>query len=207
MPIFLGKPELLRRFRAGERAILGQVYDSYAERVGRLVRQGCHIQTARGGPSGALRLGAEDALDVVQEVFAKAFSPGARQAYDGVREFGPYLLMIARNVVIDEFRRRGATVPMPPEMFVILANGETSLDEHAPWEHAEKLRAVERFIQSLPPDLARTHRYRYVEGLSQEGAALAMGISRQNLRTLERRLRQGLADALAALRGHDASDV
>ena len=202
MPIFRGKPELLRRFRAGERGALGEVYDAYAERVGRMVRRGCHLQSASGALGGGLRVSAEDFLDVVQEVFVKAFSPAARHGYDGLRDFGPYLLMIARNVMVDELRRRGATVSLPPEVFAILASDEASLEERAPWEDAERLSVVERFVTSLPPDLARAHRHRYVEGLTQEATALAMGISRQNLRTLEGRLHQGLARALAEGRPH-----
>jgi RNA polymerase sigma-70 factor (ECF subfamily) len=203
MSIFRGDPELLRRFRAGDRAVLGQVYDAYAERVSLLVRRGCHLQTAAGADSG-LRVSGDDFLDVVQEVFVKAFAPAARQSYDGVRDFGPYLLMIARNVMIDEFRRRGATVPLPPEMFAVMPSEEASLEERAPWEDAERLSVVERFIASLPPDLARVHRHRYVEGHTQQATAQAMGISRQNLRTLEARLHQGLAEVFA--RGREQAD-
>lgn len=203
--IFRENPELLRRFRAGDREALGEVYGAYAERVGQLIRRGCYLQTASGGLGGGLRVSAEDFLDVVQEVFAKAFSPAARLGYDGVRDFGPYLLMIARNVMIDELRRRGATLPLSPEMFAVLPSHEASVEDRAPWEDAEKLAVVERFISSLPPDLARAHRHRYVEGLTQEATALAMGISRQNLRTLEGRLHKGLAQALAVPRWQQPS--
>jgi RNA polymerase sigma-70 factor, ECF subfamily len=44
--------------------------------------------------------------DLVQDSFMRAFSPPARAAYDGIRDYGPYLLTIVRNTVADALRVR-----------------------------------------------------------------------------------------------------
>jgi len=54
---------------------------------------------------------------------------------------------------------------------------------------------------TIPEDLAAVHRERYVLGHTQRVAALALGLSRQQLRTRENHLRVGLD---AALRAGDA---
>ena len=51
-------------------------------------------------------------------------------------------------------------------------------------------------MAGLADDLKRLHQARYVEGLSQREAAERLGISRQTLRTLEGKLRDGLRDRL-----------
>jgi RNA polymerase sigma-70 factor (ECF subfamily) len=197
MSLFRHRPELLARFRAGERAALVEVYDAYAERVANLVRQGCQLQKAGAPALGGLFVSPDDFLDVIHEVFIKAFSPAARQGYDGVREFGPYVLMITRNVMVDWVRRRGSTTSFTAEWFAALPSPDPAPDEPAPWWAAERLAVLERYLAGLPRELREVHRSRYEQGLSQEAAAQALGISRQTLRTAEQRLRRGLAQAIA----------
>jgi RNA polymerase sigma-70 factor, ECF subfamily len=205
VPIFRNDPALLRRFRSGERAALAAVYDAYVEKVGRLVRRGCAIRRSTAS-AGAVHVGPDDYLDMIQEVFAKAFSAAGRQGYDGLRDYEPYLLMITRNVMIDCVRRSTGVMPVAPEMFADIASDEAALDDRAPWESARTLAVVRRYLIQLPPELALVHRYRYLDGLSQEATALAMQMSRQNLRTLEARLRSGLEQALAAQAAPPASE-
>jgi DNA-directed RNA polymerase specialized sigma24 family protein len=57
---------------------------------------------------------------------------------------------------------------------------------------------VEAFLAGLEPELKGVHQARYAQCLSQHDAAAALGISRQNHRTHERRLRDGLRLALGA---------
>jgi RNA polymerase sigma-70 factor, ECF subfamily len=200
MPIFSHRPDLLSRFRAGERAALAEVYDAYAERVGDLVKRGCQIVRANGRIDGGLFVSPEDFLDVVHDVFVRAFSPTSRQSYDGVREYGPYLLMIARNTMIDWARRKSPTTAVAAEWFAALASPDPRPDDRAPWTAPETLAILERYLAALPDDLRHLHVLRYERALSQEAAAQEMGISRQNLRTLEDRLRRGLAEEIAGQR-------
>jgi len=58
------------------------------------------------------------------------------------------------------------------------------------------MRVVEEYLGALPPDLREVHRLRHEQCLSQEQAAERLGVGRQTLRTLERRLQDGLACAL-----------
>jgi RNA polymerase sigma factor (sigma-70 family) len=60
------------------------------------------------------------------------------------------------------------------------------------------MRVVEEYLAALPQDLREVHRLRHQEGLSQQQAAKTLGVGRQTLRTLELRLRDGLAAALNA---------
>jgi DNA-directed RNA polymerase specialized sigma24 family protein len=46
-----------------------------------------------------------------KQTFAKAFSAGARQRYDGTRCYTPYVLAIARNCLVDWLRRAGRELP------------------------------------------------------------------------------------------------
>ena len=198
MPIFHGKPDLLRRFRAGERSALAAVYDAYADKVGRLVRRGIILRKTGGAPVTGIYVSPDDFLDLTQEAFVKAFSASSRLGYDGVRDYEPYLLTIARNVLVDWLRRRGGVVPFEPQFLDSVASDQPALDDRAPWETTESLTVLEDYLAGLSPELARVHQHRYLEGLSQEAAARAMGISRQSLRTLEARVQSGLSDALAA---------
>src|SRR5262249_47435933 len=99
-----GDRELLDRYRRGEREALAQIYWAYVDRVERLVSSCLRVQGAAWPDSSV------SAEDLVQEVFTRAFSQKARTAYDGLRDYGPYLFTIARNAVADAFRRLGREV-------------------------------------------------------------------------------------------------
>jgi RNA polymerase sigma factor (sigma-70 family) len=181
---------------------LGVVYDTYADKVARMVRLGCRLKQTGGSPAGGVFVGPQDFLDVVHDVFLKAFSPSARLGYDGLRSYGPYLSTIARNTMIDWLRRRGAV----PEVLTDLADElpDPDGDEGATpptWGSPETLALVERYLAALPTELRDLHRHRYEQGRSQEETARTLGISRQNLRTLEERLRRGLAQAITDAQG------
>src|SRR2546429_344344 len=72
-----------------------------------------------------------------------------------------------------------------PGLWAFGSSGGGGMDEPAPWEDDQALAATERHLLTLAPELRTVYRHRYVEGLSQEQAARAIGISRQSLRTLE----------------------
>jgi RNA polymerase sigma-70 factor, ECF subfamily len=196
MPIFRENPELLPRFRAGDRQALAQVYDAYVERVGRFLRNGFQLRREDGKPGGHVRVDPQDLLDLAHEVFVKAFSPSGLVGYDGVRAYEPYLLMIARNTMIDWVRRRGRGGSPANHDLESLPDAIT--EEVVPWEDPEVVRRVDKYLAGISGDLAVVHRYRYVQGLSQEAAAHAIGTTRHHVRTIEEQLRRGLAKALEA---------
>jgi RNA polymerase sigma factor (sigma-70 family) len=187
--VFKGDRELLEAFRRAEAHALERVYWIYASEVESFVRHAIHRFTD-GRTSARF-----DVQDVVQEVFLRAFGRAARLGYDDSRPYGAYLRTIARNEVIDRLRRSGR------EVLVETAALETLAVENPPdeeWADPMVMAKVEAYLVTLPPELRAVHIARYVDGLAQEVAASKLGLSRQRVRTLEGKLRQGLVDALAA---------
>src|SRR5687768_16659989 len=96
MTLFRESPELLAAFRRGERATLATVYRAYSVPVERylkvLTRRSLYVTCVA------------DTADLHQDTFERAFSAGARKAYDASREFRPYLLSIARNCFVNAVR-------------------------------------------------------------------------------------------------------
>jgi RNA polymerase sigma factor (sigma-70 family) len=192
LPIFADKPELLRAFRAGDTAALEAVYWAYVDAVAHVVRRGAALASdahVRGAP-------VEDWGDLVQETFTRAFAERARLAYDGLRPYRPYLLTICRNLLADWMRRRGRELPTDfADEAVAQPSGEAPSEPAATLAPGE-LAVVEQFLAGLDGALADVYRQRYVVGASQEEAARALGLSRQRVRTLEAKLRDGLRRAL-----------
>jgi RNA polymerase sigma-70 factor (ECF subfamily) len=190
MSTFDGNRELLEDFRRGERRALEQIYRAYVATVEGIVRSGFVL------PSGACVPGTSqdpaDVADLVQETFTKAFSPRARAAFDGLRGFGPYLYAIVRNLLVDRARRRHREHPAGGSVLDRIAEQTMEPAAEEPWLDPATAAIVERFVSALAPELRRVHDTRFVEGLSQRDAAAALGIGRQRLRTLERRLCEGL---------------
>ncbi len=193
--LFREQPALLAPFRRGERRALEQVYWAYVERVEAIARFGFRVVGSGKSVGGARP---QEIADLVQETFARAFAERARLAYDASRPYGPYLATIARNLLADAARASGREAPQA-DLPLDLEAAAAEADE-PPWADAATVSAVESYLRELPAELRRVHQLRYEQGRSQEEAARALGLSRQQLRTQEKRLRDGLAAHLA--RGH-----
>jgi RNA polymerase sigma factor (sigma-70 family) len=195
MPIFAEDPELLRRFRSGDRDALARVYGHYVARVEALIRRGLALTGA--GPRGAHA----DLADLVQEVFMRAFSESARKGYDGARPYGPLLMTLTRNTLVDFLRRRRREEPIDAATIERLSDreiGEDGLD--VPWAEPLTMALVERYVAGLPEPEHAIYVQRYALGRSQLQAADALGLTRQQVRTLEEHVRAGLARELARAR-------
>jgi RNA polymerase sigma-70 factor, ECF subfamily len=188
VPYLRLRPSLLAAFRRGDRAALEEVYWAYVDVVEIAIRRG-HAITSKGTrvPGAAPHAVA----DLVQETFLRSFR--ARLAYDGERDYGPYLRTIARNVLTDRARVERREIPVDDLAPMLDAREEVD-DE--PWADAETMRIVEEYVASLDDDLRALHEARYERGLSQNAAAEALGITRQTVRTREAHLREGLARRL-----------
>src|SRR5262245_26231576 len=104
MSYLRSRPELLARFRSGERVALAEVYRTYLPQLqGALTRGFALHGSDRRVAAAATRA---DLADAIQEVFSRAFAPEARTAYDATRDYAPYLFVIARNVMITRHRKR-----------------------------------------------------------------------------------------------------
>ncbi len=199
--LFGGDRDLLDRYRRGERVALERVYWAYIDSVERLVTRCVRAQSPFPPESSV------SVEDLVQEVFTRAFSESSRLAYDGIRDYGPYLFTIARNVVVDAFRRRGREVPTDLETLSEHAASDPSgWGAEAPLStDVQVLARVRGYLAQLSPELAAVHRQRFGLGVSQHAAAEALGISRQQLRTLEKRLRDGVTRELQAARAEKSA--
>ena len=187
-------------FRHGDRAALEAVYRHYVRLVETVVTQGTYVAGSR------VFIGdVEQRKDLLQDIFARAFSERARLGFDGLREYRPYLLTLARNVMIDWARKRKETLPGDIDALVEqYAPADAPVAEMPPWSDPATMQLVERYLQGLTEPTRRLHALRYEQGLSQDDAARTLGLSRQNVRTLEQKLRQGLADALGAAAANQA---
>jgi len=191
MGVFQDTPGLLRGFRDGSRESMETVYWAYVKWVEVLVRRGFRVSGGRQVPG----VRGENFEDLVQEIFAKAFSERARLAFDGLRDYEPFLFTIARNVVVDWARKHGREVSLE-EFVPNVADESAGRDDDEPWADPDTMRAVEAYVKQLPENLAAVHRERYVLGHTQLQAARVLGLTRQQLRTLEARLRKGLDERL-----------
>jgi RNA polymerase sigma factor (sigma-70 family) len=188
--IFQGNRELLLAFRAGDREALASVYWHYLPWVERLLR--------RGFGSGDVRvpgLADPDVSDVLQDTFARAFSAPGRNGYDGLRPYRNYLLRIARNIMIDRARIAGR-VELDADIGEEADDDDESAEEIV--EHSRLQQATQVFVRGLDPESRELVRLRFEDERSQEAVAAAMGVSRRRIRTLEKRVREGLERHLAA---------
>lgn len=172
MPLFANDRVLLDRYRGGDRNALATVYHHYVGIVETLVRRGFSIEDAyiRGVDRDA-------AAELVQETFLKAFADKARLAYDGVQPFQPYLLRIAKNLMIDRYRKRARTV------VAITDPGEVAPEDLA-WH--QQLASTKEFMATLGAEEQRIVALRFDEEHSQEDVAKTLACTRRRVRTVER---------------------
>lgn len=133
----------------------------------------------------------EDAEDVAQEAFVKAYS--ALDRYDPVRCWGAWLMCIVRNLCRDQHRRRkvrsDAVLGWRPE-----PDGPTPekrlLDE-------ERRRSLRQAVDGLPEHLRAPVILHYGYGLTYGEIAMALGLSNSTvvgrLAGALRRLRRSVA--------------
>ncbi len=194
----------LDAFRQGQRWALARVYSDHVDEVTRFLRLGFTFPSR--GATVRFR-GVDSAFqleDWVHDVFMRAFSESARLQYDGLRPYGPYLQRIARNLVIDELKRKEhalrAYVEELPEP---TASAEYAAEAPVSAESAlqrQQLRAhVRAFVDGLPERERTVYRLRFVEGREQQDVARAAGLSVSKVKTSERRIRLGFEEHLRDL--------
>jgi RNA polymerase sigma-70 factor (ECF subfamily) len=146
--------ELIAAAQAGDRGAFGRLYGRYARMV-----HGIALS----------RLHAQDADDVVQEVFVRALEQ-LRTLRD-LHAFGGWLAAIARHVIVDTIRLgpRGVELPEEPSM------RETQHDQ------LEARRALAA-IRTLPDSYRETIMLRLVEGMTGPEIAVRTGLTTGSVR-------------------------
>jgi RNA polymerase sigma factor (sigma-70 family) len=187
--LFHQYPELLQPFRQGITEALERVYRAYARPVERFVR----ALTAAAAGAGVEAAQPSAVADLVQEVFIRAFSAQARHAYDGVRDYAPYLTTIARRCVVDAMRATRRETPVDPHLITIEID---DAPEPGVGPDPRVLAVLDEYVRGLPAELRDLYEQRFAHDRSQEEISAALGISRKRVRTGEQRLRKGLRTAL-----------
>ena len=135
----------------------------------------------------------------------------ARLGYDSGREYRPFLMAIARNVLVDHLRgvsREGRSHRGAIDARVA---GGGDHGDSVPWADPHTISLAERYVANLGDPERGVYLERYVRCRSQEHSALELGLSRQQVRAIEGKLHAGLARAISranlgvsALRGRPA---
>ncbi|GEJ56421.1 RNA polymerase sigma factor [Anaeromyxobacter diazotrophicus] len=163
-PDALAVAALVERAVAGDPAALRALYDRHRPAVHRLAR-------------GFAELDPDEAEDVVQETFVRAFRSLARLA-DRAR-FGAWLLAIARNRALTRLARHRASRQLAEEL---AQEPEAAAPEAEPLEEgvAAEVEVVRRVIAELPEGAEKeTVRLFYLEGrLSAREIAERMGVGK-----------------------------
>ncbi len=143
----------------------------------------------------------EDAYDLLQESFAAAWR--ALRSYDSGRPFGVWLRQIALNKCRD--RARKEAVRRRVFSFIGLAP-ETRDQVPDPAAGADRveianqtLRRLNEALEKLPVHLKQPLVLTALQGLSQQEAASALGVSAKTVETRAYRARKLLAAALGGL--------
>ena len=195
---------LLDGFRRGDRWALERVYALHVDDVARFLRSGFVFES---GGATVRYAGAPSEFqleDWVHDVFLRAFADGTRTQYDGLRPYGPYLHRIARNLVIDELRRkehrlRTHVEELPEPEVVTDYAPEHPVSPERLAEQRQLNQHIEAYISKLPTREQQVYRLRFVEGLDQREVARRAGLSASKVKTSERRIRAGFIDHLRAL--------
>lgn len=182
----------MRRAAAGDAAAQRAIYDRYRPLVHRV---------ARSFPD----LDADDAADVVQESFVRAFRALPRLS-DPAR-LGSWLLAIGRNRALTRLARRRARASLADELTrERAAQGEEAAEMPDP-EAGKELELVRRLIDGLPDGPEKeTVRLFYVEGeLSAREIAERLGVGKSavtmRLERFRARVKRRLLAEVARLRG------
>lgn len=190
----------LTGYRNGDPAALERVFRAYAPLVFHVLRSGARAGNGRGYLSKAA-----DEDDVAQETFIRLFSEANRRRYDGIRPFGALVRVVARSALLDFLRRRDKMAPVAWQQDA--EPGPHALDQWMPGTPlpdqvavtAQEQELSRAFLDALPAEDRQLLQLRFEQGLTQQQAAEQLGVSRQNLRTLEARLRLKIKEFLQSL--------
>lgn len=162
--------QLLRRAREGDSVAFGDLYERYAQVVFRFLY--AHLDS---------RL---DAEDLTADVFLRVWRSLPNYREQGV-PFLALLFRVARNALIDLYRRSGRLVQPLTLEDVIVSDGQPDPGEIliTKLEH-QKLRAI---LTQLREDYRTVLVLRFLSDLSPEETAEAMGRSSGAVRVLQHR--------------------
>ncbi len=189
----------LQAYRRGESTAMARVYERYAPELQRMLRRGLRTRSADTRIRLVIR-NEDERAEIVQEVFARAFSDSARRSYKGVAPYFPFLRRICRNVIVDRHRASKRARTRMVSDVQKTASGEYSRIERTGDDtgalfglgrnpersvlHQQIADALEGFVSELGEDEQRLVRLYYQDPISQRDAAAEMGVDRNRVRAL-----------------------
>lgn len=178
------EPELITRARAGDRDAFATLYNEYRDTVYRFVYY---------------RVGSKViAEDLTSETFIRAMHRIDNFRWIG-RDFGAWLVTIARNIVVDHFKARRTQLEVTTGEILDADEAEsteaTVLREMAATEASARLLGA---MSRLTDAQQQCIRLRYLENLSTEAVAALMGKRPQAIKTLAWRGMQSMKRVLAS---------
>lgn len=144
----------------------------------------------------ALRLlgNAEDAEDMVQEVYMKLWSK--RDALPDVKDVEAYCVTLTRNMCIDRLRMAEADKADVDEVQTMLAATD---DVEAQVERHDAVEQVKQIIETLPEHQQQVITLRDMEDCSFEEIAEQTGLTAVNIRMLLSRARRTIRERFKKL--------
>ncbi|AXG78478.1 ECF subfamily RNA polymerase sigma factor, BldN family [Streptomyces paludis] len=171
--------ELVERAQAGEAEAFGRLYDQYSDTVYR------YIYYRVGGKA--------TAEDLTSETFLRALRRISTFTYQG-RDFGAWLVTIARNLVADHFKSSRFRLEVTTgEM--LDANEVERSPEDSVLEHLSNAALLEA-VRKLNPQQQECVTLRFLQGLSVAETARVMGKNEGAIKTLQYRAVRTLARLL-----------
>lgn len=136
-----------------------------------------------------------DLEDLRQEVFARVYEAAYVQRPSPV---WPYMLMVARNLVVDRLRRAQIVpIELLADPDALGAAGDDALADRV-LEGKQELARVYAAVETLPERCREVVRMRKIEGISQREVAQRLGIAEH---TVEKQISKGLRRLAEALFG------
>ncbi len=146
----------------------------------------------------------EEAEDITQEVFVKAFRALAQ--YDVSRPFRSWLYAIATNAALNALRtarRRGVSIALDDDDRAAHDAMVASDDGHGIIARRERALRVTDAVKELPPRSAALVHLHYFEGMSIREAAETVGLSEGAAKVALHRARRDLRERLVDEVKHD----
>lgn len=169
----LADEELVQLCLQGDRAAFAEIVNRYQKQIYSLAYR--------------LTNNAEDAQDLTQEVFIKLYQ--VLDKFDGKRNFFSWMYKVATNVCYTALRRKPQqSVPLEKviEFAPIIPQSDSQPEDYT--ERKEIQRLIQEAVAQLPENYRVPIVLRYVEEMSYQQIAEAMGLP---LTTIETRLYRG----------------
>ena len=168
---------LVDRAAGGDTEAFGHLYDIYADRIYRHI----YYRTSN----------AEDARDLTQEVFIKAWQ-GLPKYKRTKTPFLGWLFTISHNRVIDYYRTRKDYAYLNSE--IIVEGREKSPEELAEAQFTQQ--EIRRAILQLPEDQQQVILMSFIEGFEYREIAAALNKSEGNIRVIVHRALKRMREIL-----------